>query len=395
MQWTSVAARGADPDAAVSEALGAAAAGLGGRADVVFAFVTRPLALAADTLPARIAAALEPSATVGCVAAGVIGGGREMEGGPAVSLLAGRLPGALAEGFHLRDRDLPDPDDPPAAWHEAIGVSPSDAPAFVVVADPYSSRPSALLDGLDFAYPDAVVIGGLASAATRRGEQTLFAGGRTFDAGISGVALMGDVEVVPAVAQGCRALGPAMRISACEDHLLSALDGAPVLEALQHVIAGATERDRALAESSLLLGFETDPWSGRDDGPWLVRNIVGVDQQSRGLYVGEDLRRGRRVRFHVRDRVTSEEDLAATLGRARAAGGDTATGALVFACLGRGTHLYGDPDHDSRVFQEEMGPVPLGGFFCNGEIGPVGGSTHLHGYTSAFGLFRPRSDDAS
>ena len=37
-----------------------------------------------------------------------------------------------------------------------------------------------------------------------------------------------------------------------------------------------------------------------------------------------------------------------------------------------------------------VGAVPLGGFFCNGEIGPVNGTTYLHGYTSCFGLFRPK-----
>jgi small ligand-binding sensory domain FIST len=53
-------------------------------------------------------------------------------------------------------------------------------------------------------------------------------------------------------------------------------------------------------------------------------------------------------------------------------------------------HLYGAPDHDTDAFRRRAGDVPLGGFFCNGEIGPVHGTTYLHGYTSAFGLFRPR-----
>jgi small ligand-binding sensory domain FIST len=50
----------------------------------------------------------------------------------------------------------------------------------------------------------------------------------------------------------------------------------------------------------------------------------------------------------------------------------------------------GRRNFDTGVFREHLGEVPVGGFFCNGEIGPVGGATFLHGYTSSFGLFRPR-----
>ena len=55
--------------------------------------------------------------------------------------------------------------------------------------------------------------------------------------------------------------------------------------------------------------------------------------------------------------------------------------------------LYGSPDHDTDMFREKVGQMPLTGFFCNGEIGPVGGITFLHGYTSSFGVFRTRYPD--
>ena len=80
------------------------------------------------------------------------------------------------------------------------------------------------------------------------------------------------------------------------------------------------------------------------------------------------------------------------LGGYRTAHGEqpVAAGSLLFSCLGRGVHLYGRADHDTDVARRHLGDVPLGGFFCNGEIGPIQGTTFLHGYTSAFGLFRPR-----
>ena len=69
--------------------------------------------------------------------------------------------------------------------------------------------------------------------------------------------------------------------------------------------------------------------------------------------------------------------------------------ALLCSCVGRGEQLYGRPDHDSHAFLRAVGGLPLGGFFCNGEIGPVGGRPFLHAYTSAFGMFRRVVDPRS
>ena len=96
------------------------------------------------------------------------------------------------------------------------------------------------------------------------------------------------------------------------------------------------------------------------------------------------------VQFHLRDKVMSSEDLKVMLSRYQNKDGwREAKGALLFSCLGRGEYLYGQPNHDSDMFKTKMGDIPLGGFFCNGEIGPVGQTTFLHGYTSSFGIFRP------
>jgi small ligand-binding sensory domain FIST len=105
------------------------------------------------------------------------------------------------------------------------------------------------------------------------------------------------------------------------------------------------------------------------------------------------LREGQLVQFHLRDKVMSAEDLELMLSRYKDQEiSRNACGALLFSCLGRGQYLYGKPNHDSDMFRDQLGDIPLGGFFCNGEIGPVGNSTFLHGYTSSFGIFRPLQD---
>ncbi len=135
--------------------------------------------------------------------------------------------------------------------------------------------------------------------------------------------------------------------------------------------------------------FEEEPKAG----DFLIRNLVGIDPKSGAVAVGEYLHEGMRVRFHLRDANTSAEDLHAVLTGYESEK-DTVSGALLFSCLGRGEHLYGRPNVDTGVFKQHLGDVPVGGFFCNGEIGPVGGTTFLHGYTSSFGLFRPREPEA-
>jgi small ligand-binding sensory domain FIST len=128
-------------------------------------------------------------------------------------------------------------------------------------------------------------------------------------------------------------------------------------------------------------------------GDFLIRNLIGIDPNSEAIAVGEYLQEGMRVRFHLRDALTSAEDLHTMLAgyENTSPEKDAVCGALLFSCLGRGEHLYKKPNFDTGVFKRHLGDVPVGGFFCNGEIGPVGGTTFLHGYTSSFGLFRPQA----
>ncbi|MEN9222425.1 MAG: FIST C-terminal domain-containing protein, partial [Thermostichus sp. BF3_bins_97] len=162
--------------------------------------------------------------------------------------------------------------------------------------------------------------------------------------------------------------------------------------------------DQQLARHSLFIGllmneFKSEP----TPGDFLIRVILGIDPRVGAMAIGDRVRPGQTVQFHLRDAQTSAEDLRWALSRYGAEHdlrqslpqahppepSPDPCGALMFSCLGRGQGLYGTPDFDSQQFRELLGELPLGGFFCNGEIGPVGGSTFLHGYTSCFGIFRP------
>jgi len=123
-------------------------------------------------------------------------------------------------------------------------------------------------------------------------------------------------------------------------------------------------------------------------GDFLVRGIAGLDPESGAIAVGDEVTVGQTVQFHVRDADSADEDLRRTLEReATALGTRRAAGALLFTCNGRGSRLFAKPDHDAGLLAEVLGKIPVAGFFCAGELGPVGGQNFLHAFTASIALF--------
>jgi small ligand-binding sensory domain FIST len=397
MRWASAISEAAGLDTAVAECVEQVRAGLdGGAADLAVVFVSNRHSAGYERLADLLHAELPGAVLLGCSADGVIGDAHEVERRPALTLTAGHLPGVKLDPFHLEEADLPGPDAPPEPWERLVGVSAGDSPQFLLLTDPYSFHPDALLSGLDYAFPRSVKVGGLASGAGERGGNALYLGDRVYREGSVGLALTGNVVIDAVVAQGCRPVGEPMRITRCQDYWLVELDGQPPVNVLQDLFERLPERDRALARHSLFLGVVMDELCEEPrQGDFLIRNLLGIDRNHGALAIGEHLREGQIVQFHLRDAETATEDLETMLTQyVFAEVGRRPSGALLFSCTGRGAGLFGIPDHDSELFQARLGRIPLGGFFCAGEIGPVGGATFLHGYTSSFALFRSREPEA-
>jgi small ligand-binding sensory domain FIST len=359
---------------------------------LALAFVTPHFADFYDRLHEVLEEPLGPATLLGCSAGGVIGGGEEVERLPAVTLTAARLPGVTVHPFHLDD-PLPDLDGPPDLWEDLVSAKRAEEPQFILLVDPFSTRPEALLAGLDYAFPQSAKIGGLASGATSPGLNALFLERKVYTSGTVGVSLSGNIAVDTVVAQGCRPIGELMQVTSCEGNILYELDGRPAFSVLKELLASLDEHDRRLAGTSLFFGVVMDEFKEEPGaGDFLIRNLIGADPESGAIAVGEYLQEGMRVRFHLRDADASAQDLHALLADYQSSlpQKTAISGALLFSCLGRGEYLYKVPNFDTGVFKQHLGDIPVGGFFCNGEIGPVGGTSFLHGYTSSFGLFRPR-----
>jgi small ligand-binding sensory domain FIST len=374
---------------------------LGQTPDLVIAFVSHHFARSYEKIPGYIKDTLKPKAFVGCSAGGLIGGGEEVEHDRGIALAGAVMPAVTLSGFHIFNEQIPDADAPPSEWEKIVGVESGLNPSFILLPDPFSFRIDSFVQGIDYAFANSVKVGGLASGTNEPGRNALFLNDDVYTEGMVGLSISGNVVVDAVVAQGCRPIGKPLRVTACQGNILLELDGESAIGVLKEVLEDLSPQDQELARNSLFLGVVMDEFkTDFKCGDFLIRNLVGLVPEAGAIVVGELLRQGKTVQFHLRDAATSSEDLRLMLknyrDRIKLAGGAAQTeGALLFSCLGRGKHLYGVRNHDSDSFRESVGEVPLAGFFCNGEIGPVSGTTFLHGYTSSFGLFRAKDSSSS
>ena len=322
---------------------------------------------------------LEPQVLVRGTAVAVAGGAHEIEENPALTVFAARLDGAALTPVTLRVQETPDG----AALTGWPSLGDRPPASLLLFADPFTFPVDAFLQRVNRDLPGLQIIGGLASSAGSPGGNRLVLDDRVVDEGAVGVFVDGgSIEVRTLVSQGCRPIGRPYVVTRAEQNLIEELGGKPAIERLQELAGAASEEERELLRGGLHVGLVVDEHKAEfGRGDFLVRNLLGADESSGALAVGEQVSVGQTVQFHVRDAGAADEDLREMLT------GVDADAALLFTCNGRGRHLFTVPDHDAGMVENLLGPIPLAGAFCAGEIGPVGGRNFLHGFTASLALF--------
>ena len=362
------------------EAARAAHAGLDGATpDLAFAFLSQAhLARAAEAVEA-VREELAPRHLLGCVAQGVLARDAELEEGPGVAVWAASLPGAEIECFHAYAEGTEDE-------VEIAGFPELGDPSLVaLLVDPFTFPAGALLERLNDEHPGLPLVGGVAVGGGQPGAQALVLDTELYEEGAVG-AIVSGVPVRAVVSQGCAPIGHDSVITKADGNVIFELAGKPALERLRDEINALTEDEQQLVRRGLLAGLvidENKPEYGRGD--FLIRGLLGADETTGALAIGEQLRVGQTLKFHVRDARSADADLREALGEA--IGLQRAAGALLFTCNGRGRHMFPEPSHDARVVSETLGAQGVAGFFCGGEIGPVGGRAFLHGFTATMAVF--------
>jgi small ligand-binding sensory domain FIST len=338
-----------------------------------------------DSAQALVAAVAEETGHVpliGCVAEAVAGGTREIESGPAVSLwlAAGLGPVETFAMEFVRTAS--------GGAYGGYRFGPDPAGVHLMICDPFTFPTEGLLAHLNEHVPGAVVMGGMASGGLALQQSRLFLDGRVLAHGAVGAHLP-RAEVHPLVAQGCRPVGNPYTVTEADGNLIFGLGGRPPLARLQELAAGLPDPERELLTRGVHLGMVINEYQAEPcQGDFLIRGIVGVDPESGAIAAAERVEVGQTVQFHVRDARSADEDVRRALERERnALGARRAAGALLFICTGRGSRMFAEPDHDAGLLATMLGQIPTAGFFCDGELGPVGGQNYLHTFTASIAVF--------
>lgn len=395
MQWTSALGLGAQLETAAAEAVQQAAGEAGlTHPDLVIVFVSAAYGADIERLPRLLEPWLGDALVFGCNAGGLIGGGGEEEDEPGIALLAGRLGKVALTALHLEQATLPPLATSRQTWWRLLDLAPESGANFLLLADPGTFDAETCARGIDRAFPGAVVIGGLVSGAHAPGAARLIASRELHRSGALLLALTGDIVIDPVIAQGCRPIGDPLFVTGCDGNLLRELDGQRPRDLLTRVYASLDEGDRERFGESLCIGLALPgPRQTVGTGDFLIRNVLGLDPDSGALWVGARLAQNAVVQFHLRDGQSASRELSARLTESLSRRAPPVA-ALLFSCVGRGRGLFGVTGHDSGTLRRLV-DIPVAGMFSAGEIAPIQGATFLHGYSSVFGLIRPRSAAAA
>lgn len=322
---------------------------------------------------------------VGCSGSGLIGTALEEEEGPGFSLLLLSLPATEVTAFEFSQGQVEESTGP-GFWHMESGVSEPDA--WIAFAHPARLAVDRWLRQWDEAYPRIPTIGGLASGGESVDEIFLLRdGGPAEHADGLAVALQGGVRVTPIVSQGCRPIGEPLTITGARQNLVLSLASRPAYEVLNGVFLSLDRREQERANGNLFAGLAVSEYLEEfKRGDFLIRNILGADPSTGIVAIGALPRIGQTLQYQLRDRDTADEDLRELCHTAYAVEFARPFATLLFSCTGRGRGLFRIPHHDAGILAEVFGLKPGAGFFCNGEIGPIGLRTFLHGYTASAAL---------
>lgn len=388
MRFASVLSKTISTETAAQDVAGGIRAQLGGASiDLACLFFSAHHVAQADLLTNILIRALRPRLLIGCSGEGVISGTEELETTPAVTVWAAALPDVDLHPVRSAFSSTQDQFQL-AGWPEP-GVEEA---TFLVLADPFTTPVQEILGLLEERYPRAKAVGGLAGGGQEAGMNRLVFNDDVLDGGMVGVRLSGAVEIRPIISQGCRLIGERFVVTKAERNLIYELGGMPALERLQTVFEALSEEDR---QRALHLGIVIDEHRNRfERGDFLIRNLLGADRSSGAVAVGDVVREGQTVQFHLRDADSASEDLTSLLAAERTGRNTPPLGALMFSCCGRGQGLFGRPNHDAATVAEQLGSIPMAGFFAQGEIGPIGHRNFVHGYTASMAIFAERPSSA-
>lgn len=370
--------RGGD---AIAAACDRALAQLGGKPDLAVLFASHHYGPGFGPLVEQAHERLD-GLLIGATAESIVGVGEEIEDEPALSLWLARLPGATIRAMRL-EFERTSEGGAFVGWPDDLEAEQPAGSTLLLLGEPFSFPADALLERMSVSQPGVTVLGGMASGGRAPGENRVFLGPQEFAFGAAGVLLSAAADVKALVSQGCRPIGKPMVVTKAERQVIFELGGKPAMAQFQDVFENLPDRDQQLVQNGLHVGRVINEYQESfGPGDFLIRNLLGADRSTGAIAVGDFIRPGQTVQFHIRDALTADEELRSLLASAA-----PPKAALMFTCNGRGTRMFEQPHHDAGAVRDAWGDIPLAGFFAQGELGPVGGKNFMHGFTASLALF--------
>jgi small ligand-binding sensory domain FIST len=330
-----------------------------------------------------------PENLLGCTGEVIAGRGRECEEEPAISLWLASLPDSRITTMHLEFQRTPE-GNAIGGWPDELSGAWPDGSFLFALGEPYSFPADVMLEQLNEDRPGTPVIGGMASGGHAPGRNRLIRGNEVFHEGAVVAHVSGGVRLRTVVSQGCRPIGKPFVVTKSERNVVYQLGGRPALDQLKEIFQTLPTREQLLVNRGLHLGRVVSEYRDHfEQGDFLVRNVIGGDSNTGAIAVGDYIRPGQTVQFHVRDAESADAELRQLLAAVRDAPTSGPRGALLFTCNGRGTRLFPQPHHDAGAIEQVLGGIPLAGFFAQGEMGPIGGKNFLHGFTASLAVLEP------
>jgi len=324
----------------------------------------------------------------GCSSTALVVGDEEVEDNAGIVLALYSLPGAKLDGFYFTQAQVEESSGG-ASWRQETGVELEQTNGWLAFIDPFHLDSESWLRGWNEAYQNLPVYGGLASGVFADPSTQVYLNGEVYEEGGVAISVGGDVKLAGVISQGCTPIGETWTLTRVEQNLIHRIANRPAYEVLSETVGQMSTEDQRKVRGNLFIGLVVNEYlEDFHRGDFLVRNLIGGDPQTGVLAVGAMPRAGQTMQFQRRDAAAASEDMNELLARTHIQlGGATVYGGCLCCCNGRGKHLFGKSGHDAQLVQKQFGEIGLAGFFCNGEIGPVGEKNFLHGYTASLALF--------
>jgi small ligand-binding sensory domain FIST len=324
----------------------------------------------------------------GCSSTALVTGAEELEDNPGLVLALYAMPGAKLTGTYFTQAQVEEAEGHDF-WHSITTIKPSQVNGWLAFIDPFHLDSESWLRSWNESYPGSPVYGGLSSGIFADQNTQVYLNGEVYEEGGVALAVGGDVKLAGVISQGCTPIGDTWTLTRVDQNLIHKIANRPAYEVLSETVNEMSPDDQKKVRGNLFIGLVVNEYLEEfHRGDFLVRNLLGGDPQTGVLAVGAMPRAGQTMQFQRRDAEAATEDMQELLARTQTQlGGATVYGGCLCCCNGRGRHLFGHSGHDAKMVQQQFGDIGLAGFFCNGEIGPVGQKNFLHGYTASLALF--------